>query len=142
MRGEERRQRAMLVVFDAEQRVPKEHSLRRIKQLGDAALKELAPLFEQMYSAVGRPSIPPERLLKASLLMALYTVRSERLFCEQLDYNLLFRWFLDLNWDEPAFDHSTLSRNRMRLLEHDVAGEIFLPAGAARRAVETSPARA
>jgi hypothetical protein len=93
MRGEERRQRAMLVVFDAEQRVPKEHPLRRIKQLADAALKELSPLFAQMYSTVGRPSIPPERLLKASLLMALYTVRSERLFCEQLDYNFLFRCF-------------------------------------------------
>src|SRR5271157_4951282 len=78
-----------------------------------------------MYSEVGRPSIPPERLLKASLLMALYTVRSERMFCEQLDYNLLFRWFLDLNWDEPAFDHSTFSRNRTRLLKHDVAGEFF-----------------
>ena len=125
MRGEERRQRAMLVVFDAEQRVPKEHPLRRIKQLADAALKELAPLFEQMYSAVGRPSIPPERLLKASLLMALYTVRSERLFCEQLDYNFLFRWFLDLEMDEAGFDHSTFSRNRARLLEHEVVGELF-----------------
>jgi transposase len=89
------------------------------------ALKELSPLFEQMYSEVGRPSIPPERLLKASLLMALYTVRSERMFCEQLDYNLLFRWFLDMNWDEPGFDHSSFSRNRARLLEHDVAGEFF-----------------
>ena len=78
-----------------------------------------------MYSAVGRPSIPPERLLKASLLMALYTVRSERLFCEQLDYNLLFRWFLDLEMDEPSFDHSTFSRNRARLLEHEVAGQFF-----------------
>ena len=67
------------------------------------ALKELSPLFEQMYSELGRPSIPPERLLKASLLMALYTVRSERMLCEQLEYNLLFRWFLDLNWDEPGF---------------------------------------
>jgi transposase len=125
MRGEERRQRAMLVVFDAEQRVPKEHPLRRIKQLADAALKELSPLFEQMYSAVGRPSIPPERLLKASLLMALYTVRSERLFCEQLDYNFLFRWFVDLEVDEAGFDHSTFSRNRARLLEHEVVGELF-----------------
>jgi transposase len=125
MRGEERRQRAMLVVFDAEQRVPKEHPLRRIKQLADAALKELSSLFEQMYSAVGRPSIPPERLLKASLLMALYTVRSERLLCEQLDYNFLFRWFLDLEVDEAGFDHSTFSRNRARLLEHAVAGEFF-----------------
>jgi transposase len=86
-----------------------------------------------MYSEVGRPSIPPERLLKASLLMALYTVRSERMFCEQLDYNLLFRWFLDLNWDEPSFDHSTFSRNRARLLEHDVAGEFFRTVVAAAR---------
>jgi transposase len=78
-----------------------------------------------MYSELGRPLIPPERLLKASLLMALYTVRSERMFCEQLDYNLLFRWFLDMNWDELAFDHSTFSRNRLRLLKHDVAGEFF-----------------
>ena len=94
--GEDQRQRAMLVVINAEQRVPQGHPLRRIKSLADAALEKLSPVFDQMYSAVGRPSIPPERLLKASLLMALYTVRSERLFCEQLDYNFLFRWFLDL----------------------------------------------
>jgi transposase len=125
MRGEERRQRTMLMVIDPEQRVPKEHPLRRIKQLAEAALNELSPIFETMYSAVGRPSIPPERLLKASLLMALYTVRSERLFCEQLDYNLLFRWFLDLEVDQASFDHSSFSRNRARLLEHEVAGEFF-----------------
>ncbi|MGH9344223.1 MAG: transposase [Terriglobia bacterium] len=69
-----------------------------------------------------RPSIPPERLLKASLLMALYTVRSERMLCEQLDYNLLYRWFLDMNWDEPGCDHSSFTRNRERLLAHDVTG--------------------
>jgi transposase len=115
----------MLTLVNPEQRVPSNHPIRLIKSLAEVALKELSPLFEQMYSEVGRPSIPPERLLKASLLMALYTVRSERMFCEQLDYNLLFRWFLDLNWDEPAFDHSTFSRNRMRLLKHDVAGEFF-----------------
>ena len=85
-----------MVVFDAEQRVPKGHPLRRIKALADAALAQLSPRFDEMYSAVGRPSIPPERLLKASLLMALYTVRSERMFCEQLGYNFLFRWFLDI----------------------------------------------
>lgn len=96
-----------------------------IKALAEAALKELSPLFAQMYSEVGRPSIPPARLLKASLLMALYTVRGERMFCEQLDYNLLFRWFLDLNWDERGFEHFSFSRNRARLLEHDVAGEFF-----------------
>jgi transposase len=125
MQVEEWQQRAMLVVFDAEQRVAKEHPLRRIKQLANAPLKELSPLFDQMHSAVGRPSIPPERLLKASLLIALYTVRSGRLFCEQLDYNLLFSWFLVLEADEPSFDHSTFSRNRERLLERAVAGEFF-----------------
>ena len=104
MRGEDKRQRAMLVVINPEQRIPQGHPLRRIKALADAALKELSPVFSQMYSAVGRPSIPPERLLKASLLMALHTVRSEeRLFCEQLDYNFLFRWFLDLEADEASF---------------------------------------
>jgi len=78
-----------------------------------------------MYSEMGRPSIPPERLLKASRLMTLYMVRSERIFCEQLGYNLLFHWFLDLNWDEPAFDHSTFSRNRAQFLEHDETGKLF-----------------
>lgn len=125
MRGEERRQRPMLMVLNVEERIAKEHPLRRIKQMADAVLKDLSPVFDRMYSTVGRPSIPPERLLKASLLMALYTVRSERMFCEQLDYNLLFRWFLDLEVDEPSFDHSTFSRNRARLMAHEVAGEFF-----------------
>ena len=135
MRGEERRQRAMLVVIDPEKRIPKDHPVRRIKQLADAALAELSPVFDEMYSAVGRPSIPPERLLRASLLMALYTVRSERMFCERLDYDLMFRWFLDLEMDESSFDHSTFSRNRARLLEHEVAGEFF------RAVVEQARAR-
>ena len=133
MRGYDRPQSTMLTLVSPEQRVPAKHPIRLIKELVKVALKELSPLFEQMYSEVGRPSIPPERLLKASLLMALYTVRSERMFCEQLDYNLLFRWFLDLNWDEPSFDHSTFSRNRGRLLEHDVAGEFFRTAVAEAR---------
>ena len=102
MRGYDRPQRTMLTLVNPEQRVPANHPIRLIKELAEVALKELSPLFEQMYSEVGRPSIPPERLLKASLLMALYTVRSERMFCEQLDYNLLFRWFLDLNWTSRA----------------------------------------
>src|SRR6202165_301245 len=143
MRGEERRQRAMLMIMEPGDRVPREHPLRRIKELADAALTQLSPLFDEMYSAVGRPSIPPERLLKASLLMALYTVRSERMFCEQLDYNLLFRWFLDMDVAEPSFDHSTFSRNRARLLEHDVAREVFTRAGAAtRRLTSTASAAA
>jgi transposase len=125
MRGEERQQRSMLMVMDVEQRIPQEHPLRRVKQITDRVLTNLSPIFDQMYSSVGRPSVPPERLLKASLLMALYTIRSERLFCEELDYNLLFRWFLDLELDEKSFDHSSFTSNRKRLLEHEVAGEFF-----------------
>lgn len=136
MRGEERRQRSMLIVIDLEQRVPKEHPLRRIKQLAEAVLKELSTIFDRMYSAIGRPSIPPERLLKASLLMALYTIRSERLFCEQLEYNLLFRWFLDMEMDEASFDHSSFTTNRKRLLENDVAGEFFRGVVAQARALK------
>ena len=119
MRGEERQQRSMLMVMDVEQRIPQEHPLRRIKQVTDRVLKNLSPIFDQMYSNLGRPSVPPERLLKASLLMALYTIRSERLFCEQLDYNLLFRWFLDMELDEKSFDHSSFTSNRKRLMEHE-----------------------
>ena len=136
MRGEERRQRAMLMIMEPGDRVPKEHPLRRVKELADAALTQLSPLFDEMYSEIGRPSIPPERLLKASLLMALYTVRSERMFCEQLDYNLLFRWFLDMDVAEPSFDHSTFSRNRARLLEHDVAREFFTRVVAQARSLQ------
>jgi transposase len=136
MRGENGRQRAILVIFDAEQRVPQGHPLRRIKALADAALVELSPRFDQMYSALGRLSIPPERLLKASLLMALYTLRSERMLCEQLDYKRLFRWFLDMEVAAPSFDHSTFPRNRARLLEHTVADEFFRAIVAQARALK------
>src|SRR5438309_4266079 len=125
MRGRVDPQRSMLGFIDLEERVPVDHPLRAIKRLADEALAAISDELNDAYAADGRPSIPPERLLKASLLMALYTVRSERMFCEQLDYNLLFRWFLDLNWDEPGFDDSTFSRHRARLLEDDVAGEFF-----------------
>jgi len=125
MRGTETKQATMLSLLSPEQRVPRDHPLRRIKQLADAALQQLSPVFDQMYSAMGRPSVPPERLLKASLLMAFYSVRSERLFCEQLDYNLMFRWFLDMNMIEESFDHSTFSLNRERLLEHEVAARFL-----------------
>src|SRR5882672_6341643 len=117
MRGTETKQSTMLSLLSPEQRVA--------KAMADAALRELSPVFDEMYSSEGQPSVPPERLLKASLLMALYTVRSERMFCEQLDYNLLFRWFLAMDVAEPSFDHSTFSRNRARLLEHAVAREFF-----------------
>jgi len=125
MRGVETKQSTMLSLLSPEHRVPKKHPLRGVKELADGALGELSAVFDEMYSAVGRPSIPPERLLKASLLMALYTVRSERLFCEQLDYNLLFRWFLDMNMDEKGFDPTVFTKNRERLLKHEVASKFF-----------------
>lgn len=115
----------MVMLMSPESRVPKDHPIRRIKKLADEALAKLSPVFDEMYSAVGRPSIPPERLLKATLLMALYTIRSERQFCEQLDYNLLFRWFLDMNMDEESFVPTVFTHNRNRLIAHDVAGEFF-----------------
>jgi transposase len=105
--------------------VPADHPLRGIKRLVDVALAELSPAFDAMYSECGRPSIPPERLLKATLLMAFYSVRSERLFCEQLDYNLLFRWFLDMDMTEAGFERSTFTKNRQRLIEADIAKQLF-----------------
>ena len=122
MRGAETKQSSMLCLMSPESRVPATHPIRAVKELADEALAALSPTFDVMYGATGRPSIPPERLLKATLLMALYTVRSERLFCEQLDYNLLFRWFLDMDMTESSFDHSVFSKNRERLIAHDVAG--------------------
>jgi transposase len=117
MRGADTKQSSMLCLLSPEDRVPKDHPLRAIKELADAALAEMSPLFEEMYSEVGRPSVPPERLLKASLLIALYTVRSERQFCEQLGYNMLFRWFLDMSMVEPSFDPTVFTKNRVRLIQ-------------------------
>src|SRR5713226_7485187 len=125
MRGIDRKQGSMLMLLSPESRVPATHPLRAIKKLADAALVELNPTFDAMYSGVGRPSIPPERLLKATLLMALYSLRSERQFCEQLDYNLLFRWFLDMNMDEASFVPTVFTKNRERLLQHNVASKFF-----------------
>ncbi len=135
MRGTDKQQVTMLSLVSPDQRVPSDHPLRRIKALADEALAALSPAFDEMYSSIGRPSIPPERLLKATLLMAFYSVRSERLFCEQLDYNLLFRWFLDMDMVEESIDHSSFSRNRQRLLEHEVAAKFLAEVvGAARGA--------
>jgi transposase len=125
MRGNDTKQSSMFALMSPESVVPSKHPLRRVKQLVDGVLAKLSPTFDATYSSIGRPSIPPERLLKATVLMALYSVRSERLVCEQIAYNLLFRWFLDMDMIEPAPDHSTFSRNRERLLDHDVAGEFF-----------------
>lgn len=111
----------MLVLMSPEDMVPKDHPARRIKKLADEALSGLSALFDAMYAESGRPSIPPETLLKSMLLIALYSVRSERMFCERLRYDLLFKWFLDMNMMDEPFDASSFSRNRDRLLEHEVA---------------------
>jgi len=125
MRGRRDPQPVMLAVIDLEARVPLDHPLRTIKPIADLALAELSPEFEHMYAKVGRPSIPPERLLKSSLLIALYSVRSERAFCEELDYNLLWRWFLDMGLMEASFDPTVFTKNRQRLLEHQVGQGLF-----------------
>lgn len=116
----------MLCLMSPEDRIPRDHPLRRIRALADEALKVLSPQFDAMYAATGRDSIAPERLLKGSLLIALYTLRGERQLCEQLEYNLLFRWFLGMDMIEPVFNHSTFSKNRERLLAHDAAGQFFM----------------
>jgi transposase len=134
MRGESEKQLGLLSVINLEARVRKDHPLRRIKPWADRALGELSPVFAAMYSGIGRPSIPPERLLKSLLLMAFYSVRSDRLFCERLEYDLLFRWFLDMDVEESGFDASTFSKNRGRLLEHEVAPKFFAEVVAMARA--------
>ncbi len=121
MRGEAERQATLMLGLTPDGFVPKDHPLRRIKPLVDSALRRMSPLFDELYASGGRPSIPPEHLLKSSLLMAFYTVRSERQFCEQLRYNLLFKWFLDLNVEDEPFHPTTFTKNRERLLEADVA---------------------
>ena len=125
MRGRREEQEVMLAFVDMEGRVPKDHPLRTIKAVADEALKRLSPEFDRMYSKLGRASVPPERLLKASLLISLYSVRSERAFREELEYNLLFRWFLDMNLMERSFDPTVFTKNRKRLLEHRVGQALF-----------------
>lgn len=125
MRGKRDTQMTMLSLVTANDLVPEGHPIRRIKPMVDKALAELSPTFSRMYAEAGRPSIPPEHLLKACLLIALYSVRSERQFCERLQYDLLFKWFLDMNIIDPAFDASVFSKNKERLLEHEVAREFL-----------------
>jgi transposase len=129
MRGNDTQQGAMFSYLSPEQRVPADHPLRPIRQMVDTVLKRLSPRFEAMYAEGGRPSIPPEQLLRALLLQCLYSVRSERLLMEQLDYNLLFRWFVGLNMDDPIWDFTVFSKNRERLLEADVARAFFAEVG-------------
>jgi transposase len=125
MRGTDQQQSGMFSYISAERRVPANHPLRAIRGMVDVALRNMSSQFEEMYSRVGRPSIPPEKLLRALLLQVLYTVRSERMLMEQLDYNLLFRWFVGLNVDDPVWDATVFTKNRDRLLDADVAKTFF-----------------
>jgi transposase len=125
MRGYVSGQEMMFSYLSPEVRVPVTHPLRPIKARADQVLQKLASRLEAMYSQTGRPSVPPERLLKGELLIALFSIRGHRLFCEMLEYNILFRWFLDMNLDEPGFDHSTFSQNSERLLQHEIARQFF-----------------
>ena len=125
MRGPDHQQSAMFSYLSPEQRVPADHPLRAVRQMADTILAQLSPLFSKMYSDIGRRSIPPEKLLRALLLQVLYTVRSERMLMEQLEYNLLFRWFVGLNMDEPVWDVTVFTKNRERLLKADIAKKFF-----------------
>jgi transposase len=113
---------AMLV---PEQRIPQDHPLRSLRTMSDEALRQLMPRFNKLYAKTGRPSIAPEKLLRALLIQVLYSVRSERMLMEQLDYNLLFRWFVGLNMDDVIWDATVFTKNRQRLLEGDIADAFF-----------------
>jgi transposase len=126
MRGDDQEQQgAMWSYVPMERRIPVDHPLRRLRPMVDGALAELSPQFDALYSRVGRPSIAPEKLLRALLLQVLYTIRSERLLMEQLDYNLLFRWFVGLEMDDPIWDATVFTKNRERLLAGDIARAFF-----------------
>jgi transposase len=135
MRGDERQQEEMFSYGSLSQRVPVDHPLRRVRAMTDEALAELDPVFAGLYSPMGRPSIPPVQLLRALLLQMLYSVRSERMLVEQMEYNLLFRWFVGLGINERVWDATSFSKNRDRLLSGDVARQFFQAVlGQARRA--------
>ena len=125
MRGDDIHQDDLYSYVSPEQRVPSDHPLRPIRRMANSVLEQLSPQFDNLYSALGRPSIPPEKLLRALLLQVLYTVRSERMLMEELDYNLLFRWFVGLNMDDPVWDATVYCKNRDRLLNGKVAQAFF-----------------
>src|SRR5262245_25210751 len=127
MRGADEQPGSMFSYISLEQRVPPDHPLRAVRRITDRALERLSPRFGAMYVKFGRPSVAPEKLLRALLLQALYTIRSERQLIEQLDYNLLFRWFVGLSMDDPVWSPTTFSKNRDRLLDGDIAAAFFEP---------------
>lgn len=125
MRGDDQQQGAVFSYVNLEQRVPVDHPLRAIRRMVDEALAELSPQFGQLYARTGRPSIAPEKLIRALLLQVLYGKRSERLLVEELNYSLLFRWFVGLAIDDPVWDATVFSKNRDRLIEGEIAGRFF-----------------
>src|ERR1700731_4797661 len=125
MRGDDQQQDGMFSYISPDKRVPQDHPLRRIRPIVDRVLEQLSPQFNKLYARSGRPSIAPEKLLRALLLQLLYSVRSERLLIEQLDYNFLFRWFVGLSIDDPVWDATVFTKNRERLLEGEVAEGFF-----------------
>ena len=125
MRGDDNRTGELFSYVDLEARVRRDHPLRAVRAIVNEALGALKGEFAALYSPIGRPSIPPEKLLRAMLLQALYSIRSERLLMERLEYDLLFRWFVGIGVDDPAWDHSTFSKNRDRLLEGDIAAKFL-----------------
>jgi transposase len=125
MRGDDRQPDAMFSYVSAEQRVPADHPLRAIRGLVDEVLRDMSREFAGLYATVGRPSVPPERLLRAQLLQIFYSIRSERLLMEQLDYNLLFRWFVGMEMDEPVWSATVFTKNRDRLLNQEIARSFF-----------------
>jgi len=125
MRGTDMRQEHLFSYLSCEARVSPDHPLRPVREMLDAALKLMSPTFEAIYASTGRPSIAPEKLIRALLLQVLYSVRSERLLIEQLQYNLLFRWFVGLSMDEPIWNHSVFSKNRERLIQAEVVRELL-----------------
>ena len=125
MRGDDRQPTAMFSYVSAEDRVPADHPLRPIRALVDEILRDMSRDFDGLYARVGRPSIPPERLLRAQLLQLFYSIRSERLLMEQLDYNILFRWFVGLEMDEPIWVPTVFTKNRDRLLNQEVARQFL-----------------
>src|ERR1700744_3219128 len=140
MRGTDHDQGAMYSYLSPEERVRKDHPLRAIRELTDEILKRLSPLFDAMYADGGRPSIAPEKLLSAQLLQMLYSVRSERLLMEEIDYSILFRWFVGLNLDDGVWDATTFTKNRDRVLEAAVAKEFLAQVVERARGVAPSTA--
>src|SRR4051812_3309626 len=136
MRGTDTQQSGMFSYLSPEERVPERHPLRAIRRMTDEVLQGLSAKFNELYAAMGRPSIAPEKLLRALLLQILYTVRSERLLMEQLQYNLLFRWFVGLNMDESVWVATVFTKNRDRLLEGEIAGLFFSGVLAQARAAD------